>query len=82
MLSRSRDGWRPIPEERFATKAFHHPDPQKKGCFNNQGGYFMNGDLSTFDAPFFHITKQEAEAMGMNISFSCAAATSACVYEF
>ncbi|PTB70249.1 polyketide synthase [Trichoderma citrinoviride] len=63
MLSRSRDGWRPIPEERFATKAFHHPDPQKKGCFNNQGGYFMNGDLSTFDAPFFHITKQEAEAM-------------------
>ncbi|KAL6874558.1 polyketide synthase [Trichoderma longibrachiatum] len=63
MLSRSRDGWRPIPEERFSTKAFYHPDPQKKGCFNNRGGYFMDGDLSTFDAPFFHITKQEAEAM-------------------
>ncbi|EGR49751.1 polyketide synthase [Trichoderma reesei QM6a] len=63
MLSRSRDGWRPIPEDRFTTKAFYHPDPQKKGCFNNRGGYFMDGDLSTFDAPFFHITKQEAEAM-------------------
>ncbi|KAL7928957.1 putative polyketide synthase [Trichoderma chlorosporum] len=63
MLSRSRDGWRPIPEERFSSKAFYHPDPQKKGCFNNKGGYFMNGDLSSFDAPFFHITKQEAEAM-------------------
>ncbi|KAH0497490.1 hypothetical protein TgHK011_004790 [Trichoderma gracile] len=63
MLSRSRDGWRPIPEDRFSTKAFYHPDPQKKGCFNNRGGYFMDGDLSTFDAPFFHITKQEAEAM-------------------
>ncbi|KAL7815980.1 polyketide synthase [Trichoderma aethiopicum] len=42
MLSRSRDGWRPIPEERFSTKAFYHPDPQKKGCFNNRGGYFMD----------------------------------------
>lgn len=70
MLSRSRDGWRPIPEDRFTTKAFYHPDPQKKGCFNNRGGYFMDGDLSTFDAPFFHITKQEAEAMGMNIFLS------------
>ncbi|KAJ4865372.1 KR domain-containing protein [Trichoderma breve] len=63
MLSRSRDGWRPIPEERFTPKAYYHPDPYKKGSFNNKGGYFMNGDLSNFDAPFFHITKQEAEAM-------------------
>ncbi|KKO98752.1 fatty acid synthase S-acetyltransferase [Trichoderma harzianum] len=63
MLSRSRDGWRPIPEERFTPKAYYHPDPHKKGSFNNKGGYFMSGDLSSFDAPFFHITKQEAEAM-------------------
>ncbi|UKZ47848.1 Type I Iterative PKS [Trichoderma virens] len=63
MLSRSRDGWRPIPEERFTPKAFYHPDPQKKGSFNNKGGYFINGDLSNFDAPFFQITRQEAEAM-------------------
>ncbi|KAL7948053.1 putative polyketide synthase [Trichoderma barbatum] len=63
LLSRSRDGWRSIPEERFSSKAFYHPDPHKKGSFNNKGGYFMTGDLSTFDAPFFHITRQEAEAM-------------------
>ncbi|PTB44904.1 hypothetical protein M441DRAFT_53996 [Trichoderma asperellum CBS 433.97] len=63
MLSRSRDGWRPIPEERYSAKAYHHPDPHKKGCFNQKGGYFMTGDLSTFDAPFFNITRQEAEAM-------------------
>ncbi|KAL6900124.1 polyketide synthase [Trichoderma evansii] len=63
MLSRSRDGWRPIPEERYSAKAYYHPDPQKKGCFNQKGGYFMTGDLSTFDAPFFNITRQEAEAM-------------------
>ncbi|EHK42694.1 polyketide synthase [Trichoderma atroviride IMI 206040] len=63
MLSRSRDGWRPIPEERYSAKAYYHPDPHKKGCFNQKGGYFMTGDMSTFDAPFFNITRQEAEAM-------------------
>ncbi|KAM0519096.1 hypothetical protein ACHAPE_004092 [Trichoderma viride] len=63
MLSRSRDGWSPIPEERYSAKAYYHPDPHKKGCFNQKGGYFMTGDMSTFDAPFFNITRQEAEAM-------------------
>ncbi|KAL2673843.1 hypothetical protein Neosp_012287 [[Neocosmospora] mangrovei] len=63
LLSRSRSGWREIPEDRFAMGAFHHPNPQKKGCINAKGGYFMNQDLSRFDAPFFNITEQEALAM-------------------
>jgi acyl transferase domain-containing protein len=73
MLSRSRDGWRPIPEERYSAEAYYHPDPHKKGCFNQKGGYFMTGDMSTFDAPFFNITRQEAEAMGMciDIMYAC-----------
>jgi acyl transferase domain-containing protein len=66
LVSRSRDGWRPMPEDRFASNAFYHPNPQKKGCFNQKGGYFMNQDLSEFDAPFFHITEQEAIAMGIS----------------
>lgn len=65
MLSRSRDGWCPVPEDRFSTGAYYHPNPQKKGCFNQKGGYFMNRDFSKFDAPFFQITKQEATAMGV-----------------
>jgi acyl transferase domain-containing protein/NADPH:quinone reductase-like Zn-dependent oxidoreductase/acyl carrier protein len=63
MLSRSRDGWTPIPTDRFSYDAYHHPNPQKKGCFNQKGGYFMRQDLSRFDAPFFQITQQEALAM-------------------
>ncbi|RDA85026.1 hypothetical protein CP532_4573 [Ophiocordyceps camponoti-leonardi (nom. inval.)] len=63
MLSRARSGWREIPEDRFSSKAFWHPNPQKKGCFNARGGYFMDHDLSKFDAQFFNITKQEAAAM-------------------
>ena len=64
LVSRCRDGWSPMPAERFSSDAFHHPNPQKKGCFNQKGGYFMKRDFAKFDAPFFHITKQEALAMG------------------
>lgn len=66
LLSRSRDGWTEIPEDRFANSSYYHPNPQKKGCFNQKGGYFIKNDFSKFDAPFFQITKQEAEAMGMS----------------
>lgn len=64
LLSRARSGWCNIPEDRFSMDAYHHPSPQKRGCFNPVGGYFMNRDLSKFDAPFFNITEQEAKAMG------------------
>ncbi|CAI7654524.1 unnamed protein product [Penicillium viridicatum] len=63
MLSRARDGWSPIPEHRFSSHAFHHPNPQKGGCFNQRGGYFLSHDCSKFDAPFFQMTKQEATGM-------------------
>ena len=65
MISRCRDGWSSIPPERFSSDAYCHPNPEKSGCFNQKGGYFMRHDVSRFDAPFFQITEQEAMAMGM-----------------
>lgn len=70
MLCRKRSGWSKIPKDRFTHEAYHHPNPDKKGCFNSQGGYFIKDDISMFDAGFFDITKKEAEAMGM---FCCPA---------
>jgi acyl transferase domain-containing protein len=64
MLCRKRSGWSPVPPERFNAEAYHHPNPDKKGCFNSQGGYFIKDDISKFDAAFFDITKKEAESMG------------------
>ncbi|KAF4124439.1 Acyl transferase domain in polyketide synthase (PKS) enzyme [Geosmithia morbida] len=63
LISRSRDGWTPIPKERFSAEAYYHPNPQKAGCFNSKGGYFLKHDLSRFDAPFFQISKAEATGM-------------------
>jgi acyl transferase domain-containing protein len=65
LMSRARSGWCEIPDDRFSKDAYWHPDPEKKGCFNNVGGYFLKHDISTFDAQFFNITQAEAQAMGM-----------------
>ncbi|KAI3002617.1 hypothetical protein CBS147346_5843 [Aspergillus niger] len=63
LISRARDAWGPIPSDRMSSAAYYHPDPHRKGCFNPKGGYYLNEDLTKFDAPFFHITQQEALAM-------------------
>ncbi|GLA88443.1 type I Iterative Polyketide synthase (PKS) [Aspergillus tubingensis] len=63
LISRGRDAWGPIPSDRMSSASYYHPDPQRKGCFNPKGGYFLQEDFSQFDAPFFHITQQEAIAM-------------------
>ncbi|KAI0130517.1 polyketide synthase [Xylariales sp. AK1849] len=63
VLSRARCAWSEIPEERFSKNAYHHPNPAKQGTFNTIGGYFLNQDPALFDAPFFNITRAEAEAM-------------------
>lgn len=65
MVCRGRNGWSEIPEDRFSTRAYWHPNPAKKGAFNPRGGYFLKQDPALFDAPFFNITRAEAEAMGM-----------------
>ncbi|KAK8167444.1 polyketide synthase [Phyllosticta citribraziliensis] len=63
LMSRARSGWSEIPRSRFHKEGFWHPNPEKKGCLNTTGGYFLNQDMSVFDAPFFNITQQEAASM-------------------
>ncbi|KAF7182343.1 hypothetical protein CNMCM7691_001823 [Aspergillus felis] len=63
MMVDGRDAWSPIPSTRFNHKAFYHPDPARNGASNVKGGFFMEEDLGLFDAPFFGMTKAEAEAL-------------------
>lgn len=65
LICRKRTGWSEIPEDRFSKGAYWHPNIAKKGTFNPRGGYFLKQDPALFDAPFFNITRAEAEAMGM-----------------
>jgi hypothetical protein len=60
MLARSRTGFSSIPESRFSSNRFFHPNPGKSGTTNARGGNFLTHDLAAFDAPFFGFTQQEA----------------------
>lgn len=63
LLSRTRTGFTAVPERRFDSSAFYHPNPGKGGTFNAVGGNFLDVDLAAFDAPFFGLTEKEAISM-------------------
>jgi len=49
--------------DRFDTASFYHPKGQHHGTTNVRQGYLMREDLGHFDANFFNISANEAEAM-------------------
>jgi acyl transferase domain-containing protein len=63
MLSKVKTGHCPVPGDRWDSEAWYHPDPDRKGGFPEQHGYFLQQDFSHVDAPFFSITAKEAAAM-------------------
>lgn len=52
-----------MPANRFNVENFYHPDGTRKGMTNAKYGYFLDQDISHFDAGFFNISGKEAEAM-------------------
>jgi acyl transferase domain-containing protein len=50
------------PSSRYSANGFHHP-ADKINTLSSPGGHFLEGDVASFDAPFFNITAQEAKAM-------------------
>lgn len=60
MILEQREGWKPIPAERWNNNAFYHPDNARHGTVNVEGGHFLEEDVSLFDAPFFNMTSDEA----------------------
>ncbi|KAG9250059.1 uncharacterized protein F5Z01DRAFT_731189 [Emericellopsis atlantica] len=63
MLSEGRSGWREIPEDRWNKDSFYHPDPEAKEAVNFKGLYFLNQDITAFDARFFNIHPHEAHCL-------------------
>jgi len=63
LICRVRSGWSKIPEDRFSLEGYWHPNTDKLGCYNANGGCFLSEDPGLFDAPFFNITEREAISM-------------------
>lgn len=63
MLLKKRSGWREVPEDRFNVSSFWHPSHERHGTIVCKGGHFLKDDVGLFDAPFFSMTQEEANAM-------------------
>ncbi|KAH8690349.1 lovastatin nonaketide synthase [Phaeosphaeriaceae sp. PMI808] len=63
MISKVKTGHCPVPGDRWDSNHWYHPDPDRKGGISPQHGYFLQQDISHFDAPFFSITAKEAAAL-------------------
>ncbi|GKZ20460.1 type I Iterative Polyketide synthase (PKS) [Aspergillus brasiliensis] len=50
------------PSDRFSHDAFYHPDDHH-GTGNSPESYFLTEDPRAFDAPFFNVSRAEAESM-------------------
>ncbi|PIG81412.1 polyketide synthase [Aspergillus arachidicola] len=51
------------PSGRFNADAFYHDDPRRLGTTNAVKSYFLDEPIDRFDAPFFNISRTEAESI-------------------
>ncbi|KAF9890081.1 hypothetical protein FE257_006242 [Aspergillus nanangensis] len=59
----AKSTWSEVPANRFNASAYYHPDPDKLGYHEVEGGYFLKEDVARFNAAFFGISTEEARAM-------------------
>ncbi|KAF4341752.1 polyketide synthase [Fusarium beomiforme] len=63
LLSESRDGQTEIPKDRWNADAWFDAYPDAKQAMVTKHGYFLQEDISQFDAKFFGISSAEAHSM-------------------
>ncbi|RMD42161.1 hypothetical protein DV735_g2940, partial [Chaetothyriales sp. CBS 134920] len=63
MMTKARKGHSKIPADRFNADTWYHPSHDRRGAINVKHGFFLEDDISLFDAPFFSITAKEASGM-------------------
>lgn len=52
-----------FPKARFNIDSFYHPDGDRPGSLNTEGGYFIEEDIRAFENSFFGINNLEATYM-------------------
>ncbi|KIL85244.1 polyketide synthase [Fusarium avenaceum] len=63
LLSEGRNGQTEIPKDRWNADAWHDAYPDAKQSMVTKRGYFLQDDISQFDAKFFGISTAEANSM-------------------
>ncbi|KUJ17704.1 polyketide synthase [Mollisia scopiformis] len=76
-LKAGKDARSEIPKSRWDIDSFYHPTPGHQGSLSMRGGYFLDGDIRTFDNAFFGINNLEASYMDpqqrklLEVCFEC-----------
>jgi hybrid polyketide synthase/nonribosomal peptide synthetase ACE1 len=63
LLETPRDVSRDIPQDRFDTRGYYHPEGSHHGTTNVRQSYLLQEDLRVFDAGFFNISPNEADSI-------------------
>ena len=63
LLQNPRDLRQEITPDRFSTTGLYHHDGARHGTTNVRHSYLLDEDVRVFDAPFFNISPNEAEAI-------------------
>ncbi|KAI1317088.1 beta-ketoacyl synthase domain-containing protein [Xylariaceae sp. FL0255] len=63
LVNSGRSGFVPVPVDRWNRDAFFNTQQNAKGGVPTKHGYFLEEDISEFDARFFNISSQEAATM-------------------
>ena len=59
-LASGQSGWTPHPKERLLPETYYHPNPDKKGTYDQKGAHYVQEDIGRFDAAFFNVKAAEA----------------------
>ncbi|KAI0552681.1 beta-ketoacyl synthase domain-containing protein [Xylaria curta] len=63
LLNNGGSGFVPVPEDRWNRDGFYGTQQNAKGGIPSKHGYFLQQDISNFDARFFQVSRQEAATM-------------------
>lgn len=63
LLSEGRSGRTEIPKDRWHAEEWFDPYPEAKQSMVTKHGFFVQGDISLFDAKFFGVSSTEAHSM-------------------
>ncbi|KAF5548075.1 polyketide synthase [Fusarium phyllophilum] len=63
LLAQGRDGRREVPKDRWDWKSFYNKNPDTRDATNFSHAYFLDQDVSAFDARFFNIPGTDAASM-------------------
>ncbi|KAG6017415.1 Type I Iterative PKS [Claviceps lovelessii] len=63
VLQQGESQWSEIPKERINIEGYYHPSGDRLGSIPFRGAHLLKEDVSAFDAPFFSVTSDDAQAI-------------------